>query len=202
MTQILDEKLLIPLIKPGTKFLLEKFTKSHTTTLEVGCGPGQYRLAAKGLYFGVDITSQDYRAGLPRYVDALADARTLPFKDEIFDLIFFSNIFHYFENGSVILEDCYRLTKPGGRILIVDYSYPSLKYLQNAYIKTSPGFTACLHKGKDWLDLVSSSGYHNEDILINSNSFTSKLIKSLLPKKLFNKYLDTRELSIAVLGEK
>jgi ubiquinone/menaquinone biosynthesis C-methylase UbiE len=201
MKQI-DEAILLPLIKPGTKFLLSQFTGLNTTMLEVGCGPGQYQLAVKGTYIGVDITSQDYREGVPRNLEAIADARTLPFKSESFDLILFSNIFHYFENGIAILKDCYRLTKPGGRILIVDYSYPSLKYLQETYRKNSPGFTACLHSGEDWLKMITAAGYQNQTIRINSTSFSSKIIRTILPKKLFHKYLDTHDFSVAVIGEK
>ncbi len=201
MKQI-DEALLLPLIKPGTRDILNSFTRSKTTTLEVGCGPGQYRLAVNGTYFGVDITSEDYRKGLPRILDALADARSLPFKSASFDLILFSNIFHYFDNGVAILSDCLRLTKPGGQILIVDYSYPSLKYLHETYKKTSPDFTARLHKSKDWLEMLAAAGYQNPTVRINSTSLSSKLLKTFLPEKVFNLYLDSRDLSLAIIGNR
>ena len=197
-----NESRLQPLIKPGTRQLLNSFTHEGTTTLEVGCGPGQYRLATNGLFFGVDITADDYRQGLPRSFDALADARCLPFKPASFDLIFFSNFFHVFENDVSILSDCLRLTKLGGRILIVDYSYPTLKYLQETYKQTSPGFTAYPHKSKDWLDILTSAGYRNATIRINSSSLSSHLLKNLLPRSIFNQYLDTRDLSLAIIGEK
>ncbi|HEX7554991.1 MAG TPA: class I SAM-dependent methyltransferase [Leptolinea sp.] len=201
MKQI-DNSLLKPLIKPGTRRLLNSLTRSDTITLEVGCGPGQYRLATNGLFFGVDITADDYRQDLPRNFDALADARFLPFKSASFDLIFFSNFFHVFENDVSILSDCLRLTKPGGCILIVDYSYPTLKYLRDTYATTSPGFTAYPHKSKDWLEMLKSAGYKNPDIRINSTSLSSRLLKRLLPGKFFNQYLDSRDLSLAIIGEK
>ena len=200
MRQI-DESALQKLIKPGTRYLLQKFTHPGSTMLEIGSGPGQYRLVAKGLYIGVDITADDYREGVPRIIDALADARNLPFQKASFDLVFFSNIFHYFEDGIKILSECRQITKPGGRILIVDYSLPSLNHLKETYRLTSPGFTAQPFSSQDWLDMLRSAGYANPSIQINSQSMSSRILKGFLPGKFFNSYLDTRELSLAIIGE-
>jgi ubiquinone/menaquinone biosynthesis C-methylase UbiE len=197
-----NESVLQSLIKPGTRRILNSLTRPDSTVLEVGCGPGQYRLAAKGMYIGVDITTEDYREGVPRIIDTMADARALPFHEQSFDLIFFSNIFHYFENGVKILFDCRRMIRQDGHILIIDYSLPSLKYLQETYKITSPGFNAQLYSSQDWLDMLRSAGYNNPTVRINSPSISSRILKSILLGRLFNNYLDNRNLSIAIIGDK
>ena len=61
------------LIVPATAAWLRRATGTATLTLEIGCGPGQYRLAVNGRYIGVDRTAEPYREGLPRLVDAVAE---------------------------------------------------------------------------------------------------------------------------------
>jgi len=151
-------RLFTTLIHPGIGRHLHKHSSPNSLTLEIGCGPGQYRLAVRGNYVGFDLTTDDYQPGIPRIIDLVADARGLPFKFETFDLVFFSNIFHYFEDALDVLRGAVSVLKPSGTLLIFDYSQNSLERLALEYNRSSQGFMAFPKTAKMWLDLFRNAG--------------------------------------------
>jgi ubiquinone/menaquinone biosynthesis C-methylase UbiE len=53
-----------------------------------------------------------------------ANAETLPFVDSSFDVAFCRSSLHHFENPGMALSEMERVTRPGGRIVIVDLISP------------------------------------------------------------------------------
>jgi ubiquinone/menaquinone biosynthesis C-methylase UbiE len=112
------------------------------SVLDVGCGTGTLAIAAKkkvGLesrVSGVD-ASQEMIARAERkaikarvevqFRNALAEA--LPFKDEQFDVVLTTVMFHHMAPRvrELAANEIRRVLKPGGRVLVVDFCKPSAR---------------------------------------------------------------------------
>ena len=110
--------------------------------LEVGFGRGELLLhCARG---GVAVTGVDYapdaleiaRATLRDFPGAdlrLADCRCLPFADDSFDRTFSGDVIEHlcFEDAVVTLKEMYRVTKPGGFVLV--HTTPNTLFTRGVY---------------------------------------------------------------------
>jgi len=56
---------------------------------------------------------------------AMGDAERLPYADDTFDVVWSSGSIEYWPNPVDALEECRRITKPGGQVLIVGPDAPS-----------------------------------------------------------------------------
>jgi ubiquinone/menaquinone biosynthesis C-methylase UbiE len=117
--------------------------------LEVGCGTGVLSLLAKmivgegGAVEGIDIApkmvararQKAEKAGMPVNF-SVASIDELPYGDGIFDAVISSLMFHHLPLGIKErgLEEVYRVLKPGGRLLLSDFSSPRYLVLPIAYL--------------------------------------------------------------------
>lgn len=86
--------------------------------LDFGCGSKPYKsLFSVSEYIGTDIavSGHDHRH---EAIDVYYDGKTLPFPDASFDSIFSSEVFEHVFNLPEILEELYRVLKPGGHLLV------------------------------------------------------------------------------------
>jgi SAM-dependent methyltransferase len=189
---------------PARKFL-QAFSKPGDLVLEVGCGPGQYRYAVNGSYIGTDITAAPYRPDLPRTPEVLANARALPFGSAVFDLVLFSNLFHYFDRPLSVLAEALRVLKPGGRLVIFDYSKPTLERLRFTYRETSPGFTAHPYGCADWLQMYAAAGLTEPRLFTKGQSIKHRLLGLLnhaWTRTAYHALIDSREGALCIAGRK
>lgn len=156
------------MVVPGSAFRLRQLTSEATWTLEIGAGPGQYRLAVRGTYVGADITAQEYKPGVPRLVDVVADANALRFRHDRFDVVFFSITFYHFPNAAAVLAQSRRVLAPGGTLLLFEYSRPSLKRLRGLYVRS--GAHAEVRRCADWMRLLQDAGLQEVTLWVNSTS--------------------------------
>lgn len=59
------------------------------------------------------------------------DAERLPFPDNTFDLVYSNGVIHHTPNTATVVEDIYRVLKPGGKTIIMVYAENSLHYWRN-----------------------------------------------------------------------
>ena len=99
--------------------------------LDVACGPGAFVLAlAPCVSFatGIDLTPEMLRQARQFQAEkqivnaafACADADHLPFPDASFDLVSCQHAFHHITKPEAVLMEMLRVTKPQGRLLILD----------------------------------------------------------------------------------
>jgi ubiquinone/menaquinone biosynthesis C-methylase UbiE len=115
--------------------------------LDVGCGPGVIaaevaRRSSTVQVCGVDLSDRritDARSRLNGLVNLefhIANADTLPFSDETFDLVYSRFIMDYLRDKQAAVHEMIRVCKPGGRILLQDldgqllWHYPEDDHLQ------------------------------------------------------------------------
>ncbi len=126
--------------------------------LDVGCGEGRHTLAAylrRGvLAVGVDLGFSDLQTARGRISDMAAyepegevvflqgDATGLPFPDHHFDRIICSEVLEHIPNFIAVLDEIYRVLKPGGRLCVsVPRAWPEriCWWLSEAYHNTPGG---------------------------------------------------------------
>lgn len=100
--------------------------------LDMGCGTGwAVRYLASlprnsGEFYGVDISSRMIEiaegncAGHENAHFYRADAAALPFEGDFFDSIVCTSSFHHYFSPSRVLDEVYRVLKPGGKVYIMD----------------------------------------------------------------------------------
>lgn len=122
-------------VRDSVEVLAEKveFVKAqaHELVLDVACGPGAFVMAvAPRVRFalGVDLTPEMLRQArqfqaekqIVNVAFALGDADSLPFPDAYFDLVSCQHAFHHITKPEPVLQEMIRVTKPEGRLLILD----------------------------------------------------------------------------------
>ncbi len=95
--------------------------KPGERVLDLGCGDGQLtrRIAATGASVtGVDSSPSMVEAARARGVAAeVGHAETLPFADRSFDAVFSNAALHWVHDQDAMMEQVYRVLKPGGRFV-------------------------------------------------------------------------------------
>jgi ubiquinone/menaquinone biosynthesis C-methylase UbiE len=99
--------------------------------LDVACGPAAFVLAIAphvGFACGIDLTPEMLRQArqfqtekqITNVAFVRADAEHIPFSDASFDLISCQHAFHHITKPELVLMEMIRVTKPPGRLLILD----------------------------------------------------------------------------------
>ena len=111
--------------------------QSHEVALDVACGPGALVLAlAPRVRFahGLDLTDALLRHALKFQAEqhvanatfARGDAEQLPYPDAAFDLVTCRFTFHHLPKPALVLRQMIRVTKPEGRLTIIDSVAPEI----------------------------------------------------------------------------
>jgi ubiquinone/menaquinone biosynthesis C-methylase UbiE len=109
--------------------------------LEVGCGLGTdaVNFARRGArYTGVDLTEASIELVKGRFdfeglaADLrVADAETLPFTDDTFDLVYSHGVLHHTPDTQRAINEVHRVLKPGGTAMVMLYHKNSYNYRVN-----------------------------------------------------------------------
>src|SRR5690606_6607500 len=108
--------------------------------LDVGAGTGASTevLAASGAYaVGVDLSLGMLAAGRqarPRLPLLAGDALALPFAEEAFDAVTISFALRNVVDPVAALREMHRVTRPGGRIVVCEFSHPTNRAFRGIYL--------------------------------------------------------------------
>lgn len=110
------------------RVLAEALTDVHEkNVLELGTGSGAavQWLAPDNRYTGVDVSPGLLKRAVKKFAGAgfdktrfhIADVEDMPFNDHSFDLCLCILTLNFFDNAEAVLQEVFRLLKPGGRIV-------------------------------------------------------------------------------------
>jgi SAM-dependent methyltransferase len=104
--------------------------RSNSRILEIGCGSGAFLYAARMIsgcnIYGIDYSTSLIQSAITFIPDgnfAVSEARTIPFSDISFDVIFSHGVFFYFPNieyAEAVLQSSYSRLNHTGRICLMD----------------------------------------------------------------------------------
>ncbi len=112
--------------------------KPGESVLDVGPGPGLLLeemakcVGAKGRAVGADLSEPMLELARRRCADLawveteVADASSLPYTPESFDAIVSTQVYEYVEDIEGAFSKLFEITRPGGRVAILDTDYDSL----------------------------------------------------------------------------
>lgn len=115
-------------------WFFQRLPASAASVLEVGCGTGQVLDRLAKFLGGVErVTGVDRSAYLaeraagrfPDYEIFAADGGAIPLPDAQFDITFTSTVLVHAADPSAILDEMYRLTRPGGTAAVLDQDFGS-----------------------------------------------------------------------------
>ena len=107
--------------------------------LDIAAGPGSSSLPLRRA--GAQVASADFSLGMlrqglvqsPELDFTAADATRLPFADDSFDVVTMSFGFRNVVEPEVALGEFHRVTRPGGRLLICEFSQPVNRAFRTIY---------------------------------------------------------------------
>lgn len=123
---------------PFIRVFLDEYELEGKRILDIGAGTGYdlFEFHKRGaLVYGIDITSNNmamskkhlsYYGYSPSLV--VADAESLPFRDESFDFIYSFGVLHHTLNITQALEEAHRVAKRGAEGIIAVYNKNSIFY--------------------------------------------------------------------------
>ncbi len=93
--------------------------------LEVGCGEGAniYNLSRSRKIIGVDLNYDKLKLATSVLINTkfvCADALTLPFQNNSFDVVFCKDILHHVSDRDRVFDEMLRVCKPKGKIVIIE----------------------------------------------------------------------------------
>lgn len=144
--------------------------KKGSRVLDAGCGQGRASLRLAKNYgarvSGVDLVprsigiAQDLAGGNDLLDFQVADYNKLPFQDGTFDVVFTLETFTHSSDPEATLKEFLRVLKPGGRIVLFDYSIAPLASMPTKTARAikviadktdCPGFASITHDYYDKL---------------------------------------------------
>ncbi len=143
--------------------------------LDVATGTGDVALLAEKMLHPVKITGIDIsegmldigrkkvqKLGLQNKIELLqGDSETISFADDSFDAITVAFGVRNFQNLEKGLTEMLRVLKPGGKLVVLEFSRPKqfiFKTIYNLYMKTiAPGFGKLIAKNKDAYQYLNDS---------------------------------------------
>lgn len=118
--------------------------KNLGKVLELACGNGAYTNViinnAKSIV-ATDISKDMVKASKIRFKDyknikvEKADSLNLVYKDESFDTVFLANLLHIVSDYEKVVEEVYRVLKPNGKIVVLDFTTFGMSFLNIIKIK-------------------------------------------------------------------
>jgi ubiquinone/menaquinone biosynthesis C-methylase UbiE len=145
--------------------------------LEIGCGMGTDALQfARGgatvtvvdlTQSAIDITRKRFEVyGFPLNAQ-VADAESLPFRDNTFDVVYSFGVLHHTPDTEKALHEAVRVLKPGGRLIVMLYHSRSLHFWLGSLVYGSA----------EWVRMYDGPGNPL------GKAYTRKQVRAMIPMK-------------------
>jgi SAM-dependent methyltransferase len=148
----------LTLVNQAFRRYLVDATGGSGLILDIGCGPGQYREFLGDGYIGMDLTSAVYKDGIDRGADIVGDAGRMPLATDSLDAAFSVAAIYQVSNPRCAIAEAYRVLKPGGKFLLFDYNWRTLKRLAR-HEKSAIGVDRVLHTQWGWKREMATCGF-------------------------------------------
>ncbi|MFP3977782.1 malonyl-ACP O-methyltransferase BioC [Marinobacter sp. KMM 10035] len=116
--------------------------------LDLGCGTGWFTRMLANLMPPGSVTGMDLSPGMVEHAIArsapntawiVADAEAIPLPDQSCDLIFSNLMIQWCATPAKVLQECRRVLRPGGKLMISTLLEGTLRELDQAWQKADPG---------------------------------------------------------------
>ncbi|NJC82069.1 demethylmenaquinone methyltransferase [Planosporangium mesophilum] len=122
----------------ATRLALDLKPGERVLDLGAGTGVSTEELAVSGAYaVGADLSLGMLQAGhssRPHVPLLAADALALPFADATFDAVTISFALRNIVDADAALREMARVTRPGGRLVVCEFSHPTLTPFRTVYM--------------------------------------------------------------------
>ncbi len=146
--------------------------------LELACGDGVYsKILAKNSkrLLATDFSEEMVKASKERLKSfnnvtvEKANCFDLQYSDKSFDTVFMANLIHIIPTPEKALEECKRVLKPGGNLIVVSYTLKEMKFIHKIgmgfrYLRTygKPAQAGKNYSLSEACDLILSTGFKVE----------------------------------------
>ena len=146
-------------------FLSQILQLPHQNILDVGCGTGALlELILERLpnvkCAGLDLSPNMVQCAQTKLGERahilLGDSQSLPFSNESFDVVVCNDSFHHYPAPSAVLQEIYRVLRPGGVFLIGETTAPApARFAINLLLPFSHGGDVRLYSSQELVGLLS-----------------------------------------------
>lgn len=154
--------------KTEKKLVFSMIKTKHGNALDLGCGTGNYTLELYKRGFqvvGVDISRRMLKIAqkkLPNAKFIKANAYSLPFEDNTFDLVLSVTMLEFIHEPEKVLSEVYRVLKPGGEAVIGTMNGKSMwfifKRMKSLFVETAYRY-ARFYTPKELENLMKNAGF-------------------------------------------
>jgi ubiquinone/menaquinone biosynthesis C-methylase UbiE len=151
--------------------------EQHDMVLDVGCGGGRTvhklaGIAAEGKVYGIDFSEESVNVSrrtntrwieLGRVEILHASVSTLPFSDQMFDLVSAVETHFFWPDLVADMREVLRVLKPGGKLIIIAEAYKGGKH-NKALQKLAGLMNMALLSVNEYRELFSRAGYSKVQI--------------------------------------
>jgi ubiquinone/menaquinone biosynthesis C-methylase UbiE len=114
------------------------------------------------------------------------DGETLPFEDHSFDVVYSNGVIHHTPNTQDVINEIYRVLKPGGKAIIMVYAENSLHYWRQLFLNL--GLRQNILESSSMGELMSS----NVELSSHGSKPLVKVYTAARLRRMFSRFDDIR----------